>query len=93
VLLLAECSPTARPGRVDAQGKKIGVHALRHSLASRLARAGVPITHAQKLLGHATVEMTARVYTHLDEQSMRGAIGRIEPAEQLRLATASDSFS
>jgi integrase len=37
----------------------------------------VPITHAQKLLGHATVEMTTRVYTHLDEQSMRGAIDRI----------------
>jgi integrase len=63
--------------RLDAQGRKFDVHACRHSLASRLARAGVPITHAQKLLGHSTVEMTARVYTHLDEQSMRGAIDRI----------------
>jgi integrase len=39
-----------------------------------------PITFAQRLLGHATVEMTARVYTHLDEQSLRGAIDRIEMA-------------
>jgi integrase len=64
--------------RLDAQGKKIDVHALRHSFASRLARAGVPITHAQKLLGHSTVEMTARVYTHLGQEEMRAAIDRIE---------------
>jgi integrase len=75
--------------RLDAQGKKIDVHAMRHSFASRLARAGVPITHAQKLLGHSTVEMTARVYTHLDEQSMRGAIDRMETgAERARAMTA-----
>jgi hypothetical protein len=32
---------------------------------------GVPITFAQRLLGHSTVEMTARVYTHLGEGQMR----------------------
>jgi integrase len=75
--------------RLDGQGKKIDVHALRHSFASRLARAGVPITHAQKLLGHSTVEMTARVYTHLDEQSMRGAIDRMEAgARRAQVMTA-----
>jgi len=63
--------------RIDAQGRKIDVHALRHAFASRLARNGVPITFAQRLLGHATVEMTARVYTHLGEEQMREAIGRI----------------
>jgi integrase len=72
--------------RLDAQGKKIDVHAMRHSFASRLARNGVPITFAQKLLGHATVEMTARVYTHLGDQQMREAIGRIETgAERARV--------
>jgi integrase len=75
--------------RLDAQDRKFDVHACRHSLASRLARAGVPITHAQKLLGHSTVEMTARVYTHLDEQSMRAAIDRIETgAGRARVMTA-----
>jgi site-specific recombinase XerD len=69
---------TAEIDRLDAQGKKVDVHAMRHSFASRLARAGVPITHAQKLLGHSTVEMTARVYTHLGEEQMREAIRRIE---------------
>ena len=70
----------AEINRLDAQGKKIDVHACRHTFASRLARAGVPITHAQKLLGHSTVEMTARVYTHLGEEQMRAAIDRIETA-------------
>jgi integrase len=76
--------------RLDAQGRKFDVHACRHSFASRLARAGVPITHAQKLLGHSTVEMTARVYTHLGDQQMREAIGRIEVKEpaHLRVMTA-----
>jgi integrase len=77
--------------RLDAQGRKFDVHACRHSLASRLARAGVPITFAQRLLGHSTVEMTARVYTHLGEEQMREAIGRIEPtsgADERRLARA-----
>jgi integrase len=81
----------AQIDRVDAQGKKVDVHACRHSFASRLARAGVPITHAQKLLGHSTVEMTARVYTHLGQDEMRAAINKIEcssPASELRLARA-----
>ena len=64
------------------------MHALRHSFASRLARAGVPITHAQKLLGHSTVEMTARVYTHLGEAEMRGAINKIEPTTSMTHAMA-----
>lgn len=64
----------AQTDRLDAQGKKIDMHALRHSFASRLARNGVPITYAQKLLGHSTVEMSARVYTHLGEEEMRAAI-------------------
>jgi integrase len=75
--------------RLDARGLKFDVHACRHSFASRLARAGVPITHAQKLLGHATVEMTAKVYVHLGEEQMRAAIDRIETGtERLRTITA-----
>jgi integrase len=64
--------------RLDAQGKKVDVHGLRHSFASRLARNGVPITFAQRLLGHSRVEMTARVYTHLGDEQLRNAIDQIE---------------
>jgi integrase len=70
--------------RLDAQGKRVDVHALRHSFASRLARSGVPITHAQKLLGHATIEMTAQTYVHLDPEDLRDAMRRIEVAGRVR---------
>lgn len=73
---------SAEIDRLDARGEKFDLHACRHSFASRLARAGVPITHAQKLLGHSTVEMTARVYTHLGEEQMRAAIDRIDTGAQ-----------
>jgi len=65
--------------RLDAHGKRVDVHALRHSFASRLARRGVPLSHAQRLLGHSTVEMTARVYTHLEVDDLRGAVGVLSP--------------
>jgi len=75
--------------RLDAQGRKIDGHALRHSFASRLARNGVPITFAQRLLGHSTMELTARVYTHLGDEQMRAAIDRIETgAERARVFSA-----
>jgi integrase len=87
--MLRRLLEAAEIDRLDAQGRKFDVHACRHSLASRLARAGVPITHAQKLLGHSTMELTARVYTHLGEEQMRAAIARIEPgSDQARAMTA-----
>lgn len=51
--------------RFDAQGRRIDIHALRHSAASRFARTGVPLAVAQRILGHSDVQMTARVYTLL----------------------------
>jgi len=90
--MLRRLLEAAEIDRLDAQGRKIDVHALRHSFASRLARNGVPITFAQRLLGHSTVEMTARIYTHLGEDQMRDAINRIETAmpvvERARMRSA-----
>jgi integrase len=63
--------------RVDARGQKVDIHALRHACASRLARAGVPITHTQRLLGHSSVELTAKVYSHLSLDDLRSAVARI----------------
>lgn len=63
--------------RVDATGAKLDIHALRHTMASRLARSGVGLAQAQKLLGHSSVEMTARVYTHLDLEDLRRAVAKM----------------
>ncbi|MEO0631025.1 MAG: site-specific integrase, partial [Planctomycetota bacterium] len=66
--------------RMDALGEKLDIHALRHSFASRLARNGVALTQAQRLLGHSDPKLTAAVYTHLDAEDLRSAITQIQPA-------------
>ena len=70
--------------RVDAQGRKLDVHALRHTLATRLARSGAPLVQAQQILGHSDPKLTARVYSHLGVEDLRGALERI--GAQVRVA-------
>lgn len=41
---------------------------LRHTYCTNLARQHVDIRIAQKLMGHATLAMTADIYTHVDEE-------------------------
>src|SRR5262249_21656806 len=41
----------AKIPRVDDEGGKLDIHALRHTYASRLCRAGVGLVHAQNILG------------------------------------------
>jgi site-specific recombinase XerD len=41
-------------------------HALRHTFATRLLRAGVPIEAVAELLGHASVQTTQTTYSHLN---------------------------
>ena len=43
----------------------ITAHMFRHTYASMLYEAGVDIKSAQRFLGHAVIEMTLAVYTHL----------------------------
>lgn len=59
---------------VDERGEKVDIHALRHSFASRLARSGVGLVQAQKLLGHSDPKLTAAIYTHLDTEDLRDAV-------------------
>lgn len=41
------------------------MHGLRHTYASMLIAAGVPVSEVSAQLGHASVDITLRVYTHL----------------------------
>lgn len=50
-------------------------HALRHTFATRLARAGVNTQQAQRLMRHSTPTLTAEVYTHLVDDDLRAAAG------------------
>jgi integrase/recombinase XerD len=57
--------------------KKVTCHILRHSFASHLAAAGVPLHQLQAYLGHAHIETTT-VYTHLTPISHREAIEYVD---------------
>ncbi len=46
----------------------ITAHMLRHTYATSLYRAGVDLRTAQKLLGHSSIQMTADIYTHLEQE-------------------------
>ncbi len=45
--------------------RRITMHALRHTFASTLISSGVSIKTAQRLLGHANIQMTLQTYAHM----------------------------
>lgn len=49
---------------------RITVHGLRHSCASLLFAAGADIKVVQKLLGHAHIETTMNIYTHVTTEQV-----------------------
>jgi len=51
-------------------------HDLRHTFASRLVMAGVPLRAVQTLLGHKRIETTLR-YSHLGDTHLREAVERL----------------
>lgn len=59
--------------------RKIGWHVLRHTFASQLAAAGVPMLAIQNLLGHATIQMTTR-YAHLAPITLHNAVDLLDVA-------------
>jgi integrase len=57
--------------------RRIRLHDMRHSYASQLAMAGVPITAIQRFLGHADVRTTQR-YAHLAPDALSEYVERLE---------------
>lgn len=55
--------------RAGVEGRQ-KTHALRHTLATDLADAGVPVHVAQAILGHASPTVTLGIYTHARESSV-----------------------
>lgn len=62
-------------GVVGAQDYKI--HALRHTFASRLLKAGTEISVVSKLLGHADINTTYSTYTHVLNDQMTDVMSGI----------------
>jgi integrase len=52
-------------------------HTLRHTFASRLAQAGIPLNNIRELLGHGDMKVTTR-YAHLAPNNLREAVETLE---------------
>lgn len=65
--------------RADVANPKSDItpHIFRHTYATMLYNAGVDIKTAQYLLGHATIQMTLDIYTHLQEGKDKIAIAKL----------------
>ena len=56
---------TAKEKRANMKFK-VTPHLLRHTYCTSLHDAGVPLKDAQYLMGHSSITITAKIYTHLD---------------------------
>ncbi len=57
--------------------KRITPHGLRHTHASLLYDAGVPVKAAQERLGHAKISITLDLYTHLSKRQKSDAVDKL----------------
>lgn len=53
-------------------------YCLRHTYCTNLAKSGVDIRTAQKLMGHSSIQMTANIYTHVDDSQIQVAADKID---------------
>lgn len=58
--------------------KKVNIHALRHTFATRGLENGIELKVMQELLGHSTITMTADIYSHVLPEKKREAINKLQ---------------
>ena len=64
----------------EAGIKRITMHTLRHTYATRAIERGVQPKVLQKLLGHASIQVTMDTYVHISDDSMQKAVRQFEGA-------------
>lgn len=57
-------------------------HLLRHTHATELIRAGWDMAYVQKRLGHASVQTTINIYTHLNDEDMKAAFKEFQESQK-----------
>ena len=67
---------------VDEAGRHADLHALRSTLATKLAQAGTPPQVAQRLMHHSDYRTTMTHYTRLRLADTSAAIERLGPVQQ-----------
>jgi len=69
----------------------LSAHSVRHSTATHLLDKGVSVRQVQELLGHASVETTAR-YTHVVTDNLKRIFRRFHPREQALFAEVDQGY-
>ncbi len=66
--------------------KEIGLHTLRHSIATHLLQAGMKLESIARFLGHSSLEST-QIYTHLAgvDQKKEQTFSKIQRYEKAQL--------
>jgi len=72
--------------KIDTEGRKLDIHALRTTCASRMARRGVPLAITQRWLGHSDPKLTAQHYTDLGVEDLRAAVEAPSPLARAKEA-------
>lgn len=67
--------------------ERFTAHQLRHTYATMLYDAGVDIKTAQKLLGHADIQVTMKIYTHLSVEKEQQGIENLNAHVNATLGT------
>jgi integrase/recombinase XerD len=73
-----------RSNNPELQEKEIGLHTLRHSIATHLLQAGMPLESISRFLGHASLEST-QIYTHLIGQPQEQSFSNLRHFERVQL--------
>jgi len=63
--------------RAGLTGSGIGLHALRHSAATRMVAGNIPLKTVAEMLGHASIVTTER-YAHTDDTAKRRAVAVLD---------------
>lgn len=63
-------APTYRNAVLETKTEGLTPYCLRHEYCTELARRGIDIRTAQKLMGHSSINLTANIYTNLETRDI-----------------------
>ena len=63
-------APTYRNAVIESKTEGLTPYCLRHEYCTELARKGIDIRTAQKLMGHSSITLTANIYTNLETRDI-----------------------